>query len=103
MAMIRQRRRRGSTTRGRAFGALTVQAVWQKGRPILFRDPAMYRRDVCGNIIYRSAYGKESPMGWEIDHRKPVAKGGTDHLNNLQPLQSAANAKKGDRYPWSGG
>ena len=39
-------------------------------------------------------------MGWEIDHKNPVARGGTDRLNNLQPLLSSLNAEKGDRYPW---
>ena len=97
---IRIRRRRGTTRTGGAFSSLIIQAVWNKGRRVLFRDPNLYRTDVLGNIIYRAAYGKESPMGWEIDHRKPVAKGGTDHLNNLQPLQSRANARKGDTYPW---
>ena len=37
-------------------------------------------------------------MGWEIDHIKPAAKGGTDDLSNLQPLQSGANAEKGDTW-----
>ena len=27
-----------------------------------------------------------SDYGWEIDHIKPVARGGTDNLNNLQAL-----------------
>jgi 5-methylcytosine-specific restriction endonuclease McrA len=39
-------------------------------------------------------------MGWEIDHVKPVSKGGTDDIKNLQALNSWANAKKGDTYPW---
>ena len=98
--ITRTRRRRGTTRLGGNFTAATIQAVWNKGRPILFRDPKLFRKDVLGNVIYRAAYGKESPMGWEIDHRKPVARGGTDHLNNLQPLQSRTNAAKGDRYPW---
>ncbi|MEJ2648475.1 MAG: HNH endonuclease signature motif containing protein [Sedimentisphaerales bacterium] len=37
--------------------------------------------------------------GWEIAHIKPVPKGGTDELDNLQALNSAANAKKGNLYP----
>ena len=37
--------------------------------------------------------------GWKIDHIKPVAKGGTDDLNNLQPLQWANNRHKSDNYP----
>lgn len=74
--------------------------MWEKGKIILLRDSKLYRKDDCGNVIYKPSYGKETDMGWEIDHKKPVAKEGTDHLNNLGPLQSAENAKKGDKYPY---
>lgn len=100
MPRVVKRRTRNRDVNGRRFSDDVIDAVWEKGETILFRDRAVYRRDVLGNIIYRYAYGKESPMGWEIDHKKPVSKGGTDHLRNLQPLQSTANAEKGDQYPW---
>jgi 5-methylcytosine-specific restriction endonuclease McrA len=45
-------------------------------------------------------YGQTSKYGWEIDHIKPVSKGGTDDLSNLQPLQWENNRRKGDNYPW---
>lgn len=42
--------------------------------------------------FYGNAYGKDS---WEIEHSKPRAKGGTDHLNNLFPAHVTCNRKKG--------
>ncbi len=37
-------------------------------------------------------------MGWNVDHSKPQSKGGTDHLNNLQPMNSIENSRKGNKY-----
>jgi hypothetical protein len=91
----------GVDVHGRPFSAETVEAVWNKGRPISGIDPADWRRDPCGVPIQRSKYGDiSSKHGWQIDHIKPPAKGGTDDLANLQPLQSGLNRYKGDDYPW---
>jgi len=35
----------------------------------------------------------------EIDHIKPVAKGGGDELENLQPLYWKTNRAKSDSWP----
>jgi len=42
----------------------------------------------------------QSKFGWEIDHIRPVSKGGSDRLDNLQPLYWENNRRKGDTYPW---
>ncbi|MFV2045181.1 MAG: HNH endonuclease signature motif containing protein [Anaerolineales bacterium] len=47
--------------------------------------------------MYRPAYGKGGDCGWEVDHRNPKAKGGTDHLRNIQALNTSANRKKGSK------
>jgi 5-methylcytosine-specific restriction endonuclease McrA len=73
------------------------KSVWNKGKKIRGKSPNRYRKDVLGNIMYYSSYGKKSEMGWEIDHSKPQSKGGTNHLNNLQPLNTRANRKKGNK------
>lgn len=71
--------------------------VWDKGQKIRGKDPNLYRKDSCGNEMYYSSYGKSTAKGWEIDHSKPVDKEGTDHLNNLQPLNTAAKRSKGNK------
>lgn len=96
-------RRAGTSRNGGSFSEQTVQAVWNKGRIEWGKDPALWRKDACGTWMYRQAYGNtNSPNGWEIDHSVPVARGGTDDLSNLQPLQWENNRYKGDNYPnWS--
>ena len=93
-------RRRGTDDKGRRFDEERVQEVWKSGKKISGKDPDLYRRDEAGNVIYGPSYGKDSDMGWEVDHKKPIDKGGTDNLRNLQPLQSDENKEKSNKYPW---
>lgn len=72
--------------------------VWDKGKKMRGKDPNLYRRDSFGNPMYYPSYGKTSEMGWNIDHSKPQSEGGTDHLNNLKPMNSKANSKKSNKY-----
>ena len=48
----------------------------------------------------RNQYGnRDSQYGWEIDHIRPVANGGSDEISNLRPLQWENNAAKQDGRP----
>ena len=76
----------------------TLFYIFRKGLPVKNKDSDLYRLDKFGNLIYWHSYGKLTPMGWEVDHSKPKAAGGTDHLNNLQPLHWQANRNKGAKY-----
>lgn len=76
-----------------------IKAVWEKAQTVEGFDSTKYRKDTCGAWIVWTDYGKESLYGWEIDHCLPVAKGGTDHTDNLQPLQWQNNRAKADDFP----
>jgi len=85
------------------FDQQTIIAVWSKATIIPGHDQNKLRKDRCGMWIRFADYGNvNSDVGWEIDHEKPVAKGGTDDLSNLQPLHWCNNRGKGDNWPdWS--
>lgn len=90
-------RQPSTTTYGRSFDEVTIEAVWRKGTP----EPQYptFSKDACGASMQRQKYGKTEQWGWEIDHIKPVAKGGTDDLSNLQPLFWENNRHKSDDWP----
>lgn len=76
-----------------------INKVWEKAKKVDGYDPKVYRQDVAGAWIQHDQYGKQGSFGWEIDHMLPEAKGGTDHLTNLQPLQWENNRTKDDNFP----
>lgn len=79
------------------FSEEIIRAVWQKGTTVSENDPGVYRKDVCGAWIRWNHYGnRDSKYGWEIDHIKAVANGGSDSILNLRPLQWENNARKSD-------
>ena len=86
---------------GNRFASPTVEAIWEKATPIPSVDKNIRRKDVCGKEIRLLEYGRQTLYGWEIDHKKPVAKGGGDEFDNLQPLHWETNQEKNDTYPWS--
>lgn len=76
--------------------------VWAKAKVVPGYNSNIYRKDFAGAWIKYEDYGKTSSdtnFGWEIDHKRPVSKGGSDDLSNLEPLQWCNNRTKGDEYP----
>ena len=85
------------TKSSNAYGRSNCKdSVWEKTPTVRGKDPNLYRRDVYGNEIYKPSYGKDTPMGWNIDHKKPKSKGGSDGVGNLQALQSQKNKSLGN-------
>lgn len=80
----------GKRTTYRSPGA--KNKVWDKAAKIKGKNPDLYRKDPCGNEIYHGSYGKDSEKGWNIDHIKPVSRGGSDDIINLQAMKSTANS-----------
>jgi 5-methylcytosine-specific restriction endonuclease McrA len=73
--------------------------AWGKSRTVRGENPDTWRRSPNGNIIRQGSYGTKGQYGWEIDHKKPKAKGGSDSSRNLQAMHWEENRKKSDKYP----
>lgn len=74
-----------------------LSRIWDKARITSTHNSNHARKDSQGNWIVWAEYGKQTEHGWEVDHIKPVSKGGTNALSNLQPLHWRANRAKADQ------
>lgn len=90
------------------FNQEIIQLVWQKARIVPGYDPTQFRKDACGAWITRDKYGDTTNnFGWVIDHICPrsvleqhnVPETAINDIINLQPLQWANDASKGETYP----
>jgi hypothetical protein len=71
-------------------------AVWFRGKPISGCDPLVWRLDDYSNVIKYSDHGnRNSEYGWEIDHIRATALGGSDDITNLRPLHHRVNSGLG--------
>jgi len=72
----------------------SIDDNWAKANEIGGRSFDTWRRDEKGNVIRYGSYGTQGEYGWKIDHRNPVAKGGTEGPRNLRPLHWEENRDK---------
>lgn len=74
------------------------------GKPV--HPSAIFERDgwhckLCGVETPAILRGSHEPTAPELDHIRPVSKGGAHTEDNLQCLCRACNSAKGDKYPYT--
>jgi len=79
-----------------------IEQVWEKAKTIRGKETVVWRKDKYGNKIRFGSYGTQGDCGWEIDHKNPKDKGGSDKIRNLQPLHWKENRKKGVKIKYKG-
>ncbi len=97
-------------TERRSFTKEERDYMWNKADKVPGMDPAKFRVDKCGNLMYYDAYGisknpdEKTKLAYDGDHSLCLKHGGTYHKNNLQALQSNQNRHKSDtvRYDYKG-
>ncbi|CAL1381446.1 unnamed protein product [Linum trigynum] len=90
-----------SSPEPRSFPNSVKQQCWEKAEKVKGRDPARWRRDPLGNIVFRKLVGCAGCLCHDYDHILPYSKGGKSTLDNCQVLQATANRSKGNRIELS--
>lgn len=74
--------------------------AWNNANELRGYNPDVWRKDAYGNKIKYGSYGTQGDYGWEIDHKHPISKGGTNSSRNLQALYWEENRQKSNKYPY---
>jgi len=77
-----------------------IAFAWGKARAIPGISANILRKDTYGNKIRKQSYGTHGEYGWQVDHKNPRARGGSESLRNKQALHWRENLSKGAKYPW---
>ena len=83
----------------RRFTTSTKKLCWNNAESIPGRDPARWKRDIIGNVIFKKFTNCYGPICYQYDHWFPHAKGGKSDSDNCQVLMSMANNWKSDKWP----
>lgn len=82
-----------------AYSSSLVNQMWLNADTEAGYNPDVWRKDFAGAWIRRDHYNVRSKYGWRIDHICPLQMGGTDIVDNLQPIHWRNDIQKGGDYP----
>ncbi|GHU25532.1 hypothetical protein FACS1894172_17890 [Spirochaetia bacterium] len=75
------------------LGHDTAMKIWERDY-----GNAQEALDYAGRRMVKSAYGQTtSEVGWDIDHKTPVSKGGSNEMANLRAVNIKTNRERGNK------
>ncbi|AUM62767.1 HNH endonuclease [Spiroplasma monobiae] len=81
---------------------MDVYKVWELARKCYCSEDNCLNNHrlcaICNGKLLKAAHQSEQPnstYAWNIDHKIPKSRGGTNQINNLQITHIECNSKKG--------
>lgn len=81
------------------FSDETIQEVWDRLPALEGINPNLWKQDFAGAWIRRDFYGLTNDYGWEIDHLRPLSRGGGNNIENLNAIHWQNNRSKAANFP----
>jgi hypothetical protein len=91
-------RRAGSRRRSRMRGLPQERYTEQEVLDVYGTDCHLCEKPIDLDAPRRTGWGKGWERGLQLDHLKPIAKGGSDTLANVRPSHALCNLSKGKKY-----
>ncbi len=90
------------------YSRIKLKEIWNKAPKCKCSDEDCHPNNhrlcyLCKQTILFGAYWQEnSNYAWDVDHIKPISRGGSNDIFNLMPCCIECNRKKGNKQSFYG-